>query len=803
MKRFWYIITVLCLILHGSDILNAQEYSYGIDPQKDERAVKIIRARMDSIEKHRPTVALVLSGGGAKGASHIGVLRYLESIQMPIDLIVGTSMGGLIGGFYSAGHSSAVIDSAIRRIDWGVTLSDRIPRKHISYSEKMYKRRYNLSVPFYYAQEKGENKKGVNHKIKSVVNQLDDIHLGMEEDDGLIKNVKENIMSSLPSGFVYGQNVNNLFTSYTVGYHDELPFWELPIPFVCVATEMVSSKPKIWYSGKLNDALRSTMAIPGLFTPVRTDGMVLLDGGMRNNYPTDIARDLGADYVIGVDLSEGYKDYEEIRNLLDIMMQGVDMLGRASYEKNTDLTDVTIKPDISQYNMLSFDAESIDDLIHRGEQAAISVGDELMAIKEKVGDQGMTFQAAPAKNLSLHSVKIDTITVSGLSPEEGKMLLNRLKVDVDENMTKDEIEEIVASMYGTRSFDSVRYELLGENEPYKLNFICKKGPINQVGISARMDSDEIVSVLLNLGFNVHNVSGNALELTGKLGTNPYAKLHYYYRTNAGPTINVTAAAKYVAKNKFSFGEDLFNVEYINQRNEVYMSNIRWINLDLNIGVRYDYFRVGSLMQEGGNSDESIVNFDKNIYLSSFLNGKADTFDDGYFPNHGFSLGVDYSWVFGGLHEKIKAFHYAQFNFKTVANLGGVVSVLPFANARLLFGEEIPTPYVNVIGGRLAGRYLDQHIPFMGVTNSAAVSKYLAIVGAELRARVYKNNYISAIVNVGDSAPTFKDMTKMSSAFIGAGLEYSYNSIVGPIRADIHWSSLTKSVGCYLSLGFDF
>lgn len=801
MKKTGYILVVLCLIFSGIVTSEAQEYSYGIDPQKDEIAVKAIRAKIDSIEKHRPSVALVLSGGGAKGAAHIGVLRHLENIGLPVDLVVGTSMGGLIGGFYSAGHNSAVIDSVIRSIDWSYTLSDKISRKHMSYTEKMYKRHYNLSLPFYYAQNRPE-RKGIN-KLKNVVSQLDEIHLGGNEEGGGFKNLKDNVLSSLPSGVVYGQNVNNLFTSFTVGYHDDMPFWELPIPFVCVATEMVSSKPKIWYSGKLNDALRSTMAIPGLFTPVRTNGMVLLDGGMRNNYPTDIAKDLGADYVIGVDLSEGYMEYDDINNLLDIVLQGVDMLGRSSYEQNTALTDVTIVPDIGEYNMLSFEPQSIDDLITRGERAAMAVKDELMAIKSQMENDALSLQSSPALDLSSCEVRVDSVMVTGLTKEEGRMLLSRLKVNVGESISKDEIEEIVASMYGTRSFDSVQYELLGEAEPYRLNFICNKGPINQLGLAARIDTDEIVSLLVNIGLNVHNVSGHALEFTGKVGSNPYAKLHYYYRTNAGPAVNIDNSAKYVAKNKFSFGEDLFKVEYINQRSEVYVSNIRWINLDLNMGVRYDFYKLGSLMLSSGALHDNIVSFDKNGYLSTFLNGRADTFDNGYFPTQGFTLGIDYSWIFGGVQEKIQALHSAQMDFKTVVNMGNVVSVLPFANARFLFGSEIPTPYINVIGGNLAGRYLDQHIPFMGITNSAAVDRYLAVVGGELRAKVYKNNYLSAVVNIGDSASTLKDMASLSSTFIGAGLCYSYNSIVGPLRADIHWSSLTKSVGCYLSFGFDF
>lgn len=793
----------LVLFLAGTAVAaSAQTYSYGIDPARDAAAVGRYRARMDSIRRHRPTVALVLSGGGAKGAAHIGVLKYLEDIGMPVDLIVGTSMGGLIGGFYSAGHSASVIDSAIRKIDWGVTLSDRVPMRHMSLNEKQDRSTYNISVPFYYAREDGARPGNLNRKLRNVVDQLDEIHLGAGEDDRP-DGLRDNILSSLPSGFVSGQNVSNLFSAYTVGYHDEMEFWKLPIPFVCVATEMVSSQPKMWYSGKLGNALRSTMAIPGLFTPVRTDGMVLLDGGMRNNYPVDIARQLGADYVIGVDLSEGFKDYGDLKNLSDIIMQGIDMLGRASYENNAVLADVTIRPDITGYTMLSFQSESIADLIGRGEAASAEQEDALLGILLKTGDPGIAKNRGSAVDITEEKVAIREVRFSGISGEEKSTLLSGLKLEFGSMLGSREIEDIVATLYGTMSFDYVTYELQGDEAPYVLHIMCKKGPVNKVGLAARVDSDEIVSVLMNIGFNVRSISGHALELTGKLGTNPYVHLHYYYRTEVGPTLNAAVSARYMEKNRFSAGRDLFSVQYANQRNEVYLSNIKWVNLDMKLGSRLDSYSIGSVMAADGAVVSGMADFRKNSFLSVFLSSRVDTFDDAYFPSSGLRLGVEYSWVFGGLSTRIKAFHTARLDMKSVLNAGGRLSVLPFCNLSLLFGQEVPLPYMNVFGGSLAGRYLDQQIPFMGVTDAAVAERLLAVAGAEVRARILKNSYVSAVINAGDSAMYFGDMLKSKSVFVGAGLKYSYNSVLGPVTADIHWSGIDKKPGFYLSAGFDF
>ena len=156
-------------------------------------------------------------------------------------------------------------------------------------------------------------------------------------------------------------------------------------------------------------------------------------------------------------------------------------------------------------------------------------------------------------------------------------------------------------------------------------------------------------------------------------------------------------------------------------------------------------------------------------------------------------------------EKIQPFHTVKLDFKSAVHVGGPVTLLPFAAVRLaLSPTTIPVPFINVAGGRMAGRYLDQQIPFIGVNNAVAMDPMLAIAGFDLRVRLFKDNYLTAIVNVGDDAPAFRDWFGPSSrGFIGAGLEYAYDSFIGPIRADIHWSSITGHIGAYFSLGFDF
>ena len=771
----------------------------------DTESVRAIQARMDQVRKERPTVALVLSGGGAKGAAHVGALRYLETLDIPFDLVVGTSIGGLVGGLFSLGYPPEKLDSIMRHMDWAKALSDEVPREYISYAENKYKEKYALSFPFYYSHKEYLAQREQARQFSGAADRYEELHLGADNGISATELVKGNLLGSLPAGMVFGQNVGNVFSSLSVGYQDRLKFSDLPIPFVCVATDMVSGTAKIWQEGKFNTALRSTMSIPGLFAPVRTEGMILVDGGMRDNYPTDLARQLGADIIIGIDISSAYYEYSEINNILDIVWTGIDMLGRDSYEENVFKTEVTIRPNIEGYGMLSFNRESIDTLIRRGWDAAVAQTENLLTVKKLVGPgHSQTYQAPAAVNIHERKVSIDRIEITGVEPRESRYLMEKIRKCIGVEVGKDDIEKAVATVFGTKAFDYVTYELLGQEEPFHLQINCKRGPIHHFGLGARFDSEELVSVLLNLGINVHNLQGSSLDIAGKVGTNPYALLHYYYKSERGPTVNLNAKYRYVDRNQFSIGTNRFNIVYHSLREELFLSNLNWKRYDLNFGLRDDYFKINSVMSDGviGDYDESHMH---NHYVSAFLRGRADTFDDGYFPTKGFSSGIDYAWTVTGLTSTVENFHALQYDVAGAFTVKDFLTIVPSLNVRMLFGDNIPLPFLNIIGGNMAGRYLDQQIPFMGIGNAVATSNVFGMARTDFRFRLSRNNYLSATVNYGVGTLKLSEIfyNEPITVYSGYGVEYAYDSIVGPIRLDVHWSNVTGKLGAFLGIGFDF
>lgn len=792
MKRLF---TYLIVLLLTSVSVSARS----VDPVADSIAVQQMRIKMDKIRQSRPTVALVLSGGGAKGLAHIGVIRYIESLGIPVDMVVGTSMGGLIGGLYSLGYTTEQMDSLVRNIDWGWAFSDRLSRDYYSYSDARYREKYLLSIPFFYEKDYYKMMLADEYRLDPV-RRHDVLHFGADNEEGHDL-LRRNILGSLPSAYIYGQNVNNLISSLTIGYQDSMAFRDFPIPYACVAADMVSGKAKVWHSGKINDAMRSTMSIPGIFAPVRVDGMVLVDGGIRDNYPTRLARDMGADIIIGVDLAQHKKSYVDINNIGDIATQAIEMLGKDAYDANVNIPDVSIKPNLKEFNSLSFSKQNVEIIMDRGYVAA-QEQDSLLHEVAKITRQKYYTKPKPAAiGMLADSLVIADFDVTGVLPREKALIKDRLNIKYGQKMSKKDLDHIVAQMYGTQSYDYVTYELMGKGNPFDLTFNCKKGPIHQFGLGVRADTEEIVSVLINLGYNAHKLQGHVFDFSTKISANPYIGLRWSYDMPKIPTVNASASVRWTDLNMLNFGDNRLSFSLLNARQEIYLSNIKWNHWDMKGGLRNEIMNVRNVK-----SEQIIGDYDfgqlSNDFISLFAEADTYTFDDGYFPTRGVDAGVSYSWVFGGFPYSFNNFHMVRADAKVVVHSGDVFAFIPSIDFRFLFGDEIPVAYFNAMGGSLPGRYVEQQMPFVGANHLSAMKNILTLFRTDFRFTVAKNHYLTGIVNYVRDCDYFSEYT-VGLGYFGAGVEYSFDTIFGPLSANIHWSNLTHKVGIYLSAGYNF
>lgn len=339
-------------------------------------------------QNHRKKVGVVLSGGGAKGVAHIKALKVIEEAGIPIDYIVGTSMGSIVGGLYAIGYTPEQLDSMVRKQDWTFLLSDRIKRSEMSLTQRERSSKHLISVPF-------------------------------------TKNPKE----AVSGGFIKGQNLANLFSELTVGYHDSIDFNKLPIPFACVSANVVNGDQIVFHNGVLSTAMRASMAIPGIFTPVRKDSMVLVDGGIINNYPADVAKAMGADIIIGVDVQNALKGADKLNSAPDILGQIVDLTCQSNHEKNVKLTDTYIRVNVDGYSSASFSPAAIDSLMQRGEQAARSQWASLIDLKKKIGisDHYQPKKHGPFSTLSQsRTIYVTDISFSGVEENDKKWLMKKM-----------------------------------------------------------------------------------------------------------------------------------------------------------------------------------------------------------------------------------------------------------------------------------------------------------------------------------------------------------------------------------------
>ena len=291
-------------------------------------------------------------------------------------------------------------------------------------------------------------------------------------------------------------------------------------------------------------------------------------------------------------------------------------------------------------------------------------------------------------------------------------------------------------------------------------------------------------------------------MEAKIGANPYMNLNWAYTPRNLPTVNAKVFLRGTDMNLLNFNNNnRLSFSYFHSAQEMYFSNIHWKYFDIKGGIRNDIFDIRNvrLSQFVGDYDFEALT---NDYLSLFADARADTFDDGYFPARGVKAGVSYAWTFAGLPHRTNEFQTLTADAKVVVPIGTRLAFIPSFNARLLLGNDIPLAYFNAMGGNLPGRYVNQQIPFYGINKMAAMKNILTVYRADIRVKLAKNHYITAIANYARSCD-FLISYAVGPGYRGAALEYSYDTIFGPLSANIHWSDFTGKVGFYISAGYNF
>jgi NTE family protein len=364
--------------------------------------------------KPRQKIGLVLEGGGALGLAHIGVLQWLYEHHVPVDLVAGTSMGGLVGGIYATGRSPDQIQQLIQNVDWDQALSGELPFRDLSYRRKEDAVDFPTRLEF-----------GLRHGVQ------------------------------LPEGFNAGQQVSFILDHVALPYSQVKSFNDLPTPFACVATELNSGRQHVFHDGSLSLALRSTMSLPGIFSPVRSGKNLYADGGLLNNLPVDVAQSMGAQLTVAVYLQADSFNAQQPLSSFSVLGQSVSVMIAANELKSIQLADVLVTVPLNKYTTLDYD--KAPELVRLGYEAAESK--KAILSKLAVDDEAWKQYLAQRERRTLETPVPQFIEVTGTTPQLANKIEKRLGPDVGKPVNTVNLEEQFTRIAGSGRWASLGYSM--------------------------------------------------------------------------------------------------------------------------------------------------------------------------------------------------------------------------------------------------------------------------------------------------------------------------------------------------------
>lgn len=722
----------------------------------------------------RPKIGLALGGGGAKGAAEVGVLKVLEEEGVPIDYISGTSIGAIVGGLYSVGYRADHLRRLFHSADWNTLLSDRRAGRSRTLFSQQSEESYIFTTPIPFIHRK---KAGDRSSV------------------------------SMSKGLVDGQNLENFFSALTVGYHDVADFHHLPIPFTCVATDLVSGTESRLCSGSLSRAMRASMSIPGMFEPVDWGDSLLVDGGTINNFPVDVVRDMGADIVIGVDLSQSqHRSKEELRGLSAVLQGLINTMGKSSYAANRERVDLYVHPDLTGYGAMSFSQSATDSMYLRGyaaadrlrpqlrRLAALCAADSLSRLSPSVAAPSLDSLTSSASHYSIGPILFD-----GTSEGDRQWLLSQLKIREQSIVSGSDIDAALDALRGMGIFSSVTWSL-SATPPYTLTFHAIPVKNETVGVGARFDSQDLASVLVGISNMPVFATRHHYSLTGRISTNPYVDLEYHYGNLFGPRAGVEYRYRYSDFDRFGTHGKQEALAFHTHSVSAFFLQL-FTRCRLQAGLRLDFYHFSRNLSHDA---DAVPLSDSKHYLNWFLHYTWDTLDRHYFPTSGLRVMARATlYTTNGITYRHKTPFYAlQASASTAFRLKDSLYLLPSVQGRMLFGSNSQRIYGNYVGGNYDAIYLPQQCAMPTVLRLHALDDKFASTRLTFRYRVKDNIYFSATGEVGKTSDTLKDFFRGNTLW-GTSLEASYDFMLGPVSLSAMYSSLYRRFGFYASAGFYF
>lgn len=693
-----------------------------------------------------PRSGLVLSGGGARGLAHIGVLKVLEEVDFPIDHIGGTSMGAIVGGLYASGYSAAQLEALVTDIDWIAMFSDQVRRRYVPIEEKDEGYRYVLDFPI------------------------------------------RNRQLTLPSGLVAGQEVYKLLNGLTWHVQEVTDFNRLPIPFVCVATDLSTGEAVVIRSGSLADAMRASMTLPSIFSPPVIDGRRVLDGGIVRNLPVVDVIEMGADILIGVDVSTALPTEESLNSILDILNQTVSFSIEQSSRAQRELATILLVPDMPEAGLLSF--EQAQAIIDAGEAAARARIDELRQIADRLNAGRPLRPSRPHVPLEGQPILIRSIRYEGLDPTHRAMIDSELSNQLPRNTlaTRADVNQTIDRLFSLGYFERVTYRLENLDRGYRLvlQFAEKRDDRFRVGL--RYDSREKAALLFNGTFRGRLLRSSTFRLTSRLGDRSYLEGHLNHHAGTYPILSISLKSGY---HRDEFDQYLGSVNAGTAQadrfsNEFWMGPMVLGFLQSGLGYRYEWVDTRAV---AGSIRRPIEAVRPDHGPFAFL--MLDTADDAHYPRSGQYLRLRAD-VGNPMHASRRYERY-----EAVWR-----NHLPFT--------ELVTAHLNFLAGYSAGAlptyrafYLGDVRDVVGFAEDAINGTSIRMAQIALQMEVMDDHYLTLKANTVAADDFWGTPESRIPYRFGWGASYGINTVLGPLELTVMGNGRDFMPLGFASVGFRF
>ncbi|NLK62713.1 MAG: patatin-like phospholipase family protein [Fusobacteria bacterium] len=695
-------------------------------------------------KENEPKIGLVLSGGGAKGFAHIGVIKVLEENNIPVDYIVGTSVGSIVGALYAIGYDYNELKKIAVDTDWDYYLSNGYDRKKMPIEEKIYEEKFIYSFDV------------ENSKLK------------------------------LPKGILNGQKVELLFNDFMWCAHDIKDFSKFPISFASVATDFETGEVKVFNSGNLYETVRASMSIPGVFTPYKIGDRIYVDGMMASNFPVDVAKDMGADIIIGVNVGGDLKNESEAESIVDILNQSLGYIGKNNTDYQKELVDILIEPDTRHYPNLDFNIA--DDIIEKGYEAALLKLEEL----KKYSNDIKYDKIRDKKLIRKERVFVRNIVIHGLEEKNHKSIIKILDITTPNVVHKDFIDNKIEKLIKSRFFGKVTYSI--DNEILNINITKDKR--NELRASFRYDTDDKSSVLFNLTLRDFSEKSNKATLELKLGNENYFEIKNHYYTGFDRkfgVINILNVSEqnnvyiYDNKGKKEMSYDLQEIKYTALLGYSFKNHNFF-----GIGYSHQFGNIEPLIKI---SDYKKENYH---YGSLFFMGIHDSLDRKDFSKNGNYIDLNYVLKKISYNDDLD-YSYMYFTGKKVKSITKRAVLNNEFDMGLNFGNKLL--FIDKVSFGGLSEY-KTNIKFYGLNNSQISSKNIMVYKLGTQYEYKKNRYFLGYINYGIYNEKFSKILSNENRVIGGAIGYGADTLMGPIELLLHKSS-KNDLEFYFSIGYNF